>query len=83
MLHEAVARAYRQEAETEDALREALRHAATEAHQRGLRPEELVIALKAVLDDVPNAGRRDELKGWSQTRDRIVSACIAAYFRPE
>ncbi len=67
---------------TEDALREALREAAAEARQRGLRPEELIIALKALIDDLPGM-RSPATEDRVRLRDRIVSACIRAYFGRE
>jgi hypothetical protein len=79
-LHQAIAGVYRNEPDADGALRDALRDAAVEAHQRALRPEELIIALKALLEDIPGghgAAAAEQLR----IRDRIVSACITAYFR--
>jgi hypothetical protein len=62
----------------DDALRRALEIVAAEARQRDLRPEELIVTLKQVVDDAPGArlssGDDRRLREW------IVSTCIRAYF---
>ena len=65
----------------DDALRRALEVVAVEARQRALRPEELIVTLKQVIDDTPGArltsGDDRRLREW------IVSTCIRAYFDAE
>jgi hypothetical protein len=62
------------------ALAAALTDAATEARERALHPEELILAIKALERDVPSAGgdvgqtERQTLRAW------LVTACIRAYF---
>ena len=61
-------------------LTTALAAAAEEAHARGLRPEELLVALKAIEQDV--ALSQDVID--TQDRDRfriwLVGACMRAFF---
>lgn len=62
----------------DDALRSALETVAAEARERALRPEELIVTLKQVIDEAPGArpssGEDRRLREW------IVSTCIRAYF---
>jgi hypothetical protein len=62
------------------ALAAALGDAATEARERALHPEELILAIKALERDVP-AARGDAGQTERQTlRAWLVTACIRAYF---
>jgi hypothetical protein len=62
------------------ALSKALADAAAEARERGLHPEQLILALKALESDVaatrgnPGSADRRTLRSW------LVTACIRAYF---
>jgi hypothetical protein len=61
-------------------LRDVLRAAADEAHERALRPEELIIAVKTLLEDVGN-----DRPGWNTTeqlhfREWLVTTAIRAYY---
>jgi hypothetical protein len=62
----------------DSALQVALQVVATEARERSLRPEELIVALKQVIDEAPGsrsgAGEDRRLREW------IVTTCIRAYF---
>ena len=60
------------------ALQEALQAVAAEARERSLRPEELIVALKQLMDDPrpPRPGSGDE----RHLREWIVTTCIRAYF---
>jgi hypothetical protein len=65
---------------TDGELRDVLRAAAEEARERSLRPEELIIALKTVLEDL--GARRP---GWSAIdqlhfREWLVTTGIRAYY---
>jgi hypothetical protein len=64
-------------------LTKALAAAAQDAHARGLRPEELLVALKAIEQDV--ALSQDVVD--TQDRDRfriwLVGACMRAFFADE
>lgn len=65
----------------DDALRRALEAVAAEARQRALRPEELIVTLKQVVDDAP--GPRLSTGDDRRLREWIVSTCIRAYFDAE
>lgn len=60
------------------ALQEALHAVAAEARERSLRPEELIVALKQVMDESrsvrPGSGEERQLREW------MVTTCIRAYF---
>lgn len=60
------------------ALRAALAVVACEARERAIRPEELIVALKQLIDELPGArsssGEERRLREW------IVTTCIRAYF---
>jgi hypothetical protein len=62
----------------EAALQTALQTVATEARERSLRPEELIVALKHVLDESP--GNRAASGEDRRLREWIVTTCIRAYF---
>jgi hypothetical protein len=59
-------------------LQKALHAVAAEARERSLRPEELIVALKQVMDEPRSAragsGEERQLREW------IVTTCIRAYF---
>jgi hypothetical protein len=62
----------------DSALQAAVQVVVAEARERSLRPEELIVALKQVLDEPPGsrsgAGEDRRLREW------IVTTCIRAYF---
>lgn len=62
----------------DSALHAALQVVAAEARERSLRPEELIVTLKQLLDEAPGsrsgAGEDRRLREW------IVTSCIRAYF---
>ena len=62
----------------DEALYLALRAVATEARQHSLRPEELIVALKRVMDEhgSPKASSPDERR----LREWVVTTCIEVYF---
>ena len=60
------------------ALQEALHAVAAEARERSLRPEELIVALKQVMDE-PRPARSGSVEE-RQLREWIVTTCIRAYF---
>jgi hypothetical protein len=59
-------------------LHAALANVACEARERAIRPEELIVALKQLIDELPgtrsNSGEERRLREW------IVTTCIRAYF---
>jgi hypothetical protein len=84
-LHEAIDERWRARSDADvdravAALGAALEDAAAEARERGLHPEELILAMKAIERDVaatrgnPGSADRRTLRSW------LVTACIRAYF---
>jgi hypothetical protein len=59
-------------------LRAALAVVAQEARERTIRPEELIVTLKQLIDDLP--GARSSLAEERRLREWIVTTCIHAYF---
>jgi hypothetical protein len=64
----------------EELLRAAVQAAATEGRERGLRPEELVVALKTVEERIEPSGSRKEDER-STFRLRLIRALLDAYYR--
>lgn len=62
----------------DDALQAALRVVASEARERALRPEELIVTLKQLMDE-PSRARSNSSED-RQLREWIVTTCIRAYF---
>jgi hypothetical protein len=62
------------------ALGAALEEAAAEARQRGLHPEELILAMKAIERDVAGARGNLGVADRRALRSWLVTACIRAYF---
>jgi hypothetical protein len=81
LLRGAIAGVFRNDPGSAEGLRDALRETAVEARDRGLRPEELIIALKVILDDLPNDIQGLSAVDKAKTRDKVISACISAYFQ--
>ena len=82
-LRTAIADGWRAGQDAEQRLSEVLRQAAREAHEQGLRPEELIVALKRVEEDVmgqPGALRATDVEARRRFREWMVSACVRAYF---
>ena len=71
---------WQQPATSNGAIAIALDEAARDAKQRHLRPEELLLALKAIEQQVAgslqrvDSDERDHLRAW------LVGACLRAYF---
>lgn len=66
---------------TIDALAAALDEAAAEAHERSLHPEELILAIKALEEQVATARGMTAYADRRALRAELVTACIHAYFR--
>jgi hypothetical protein len=62
----------------EASLQAALAVVAAEARQRSLRPEELIVALKQVMDEYP--GSRSASGEERRLREWVVTTCIRAYY---
>jgi hypothetical protein len=61
-------------------LTAALTAAAQEAHARGFRPEELLVALKAIEQDVALSLHVDDTQDRDRFRIWLVGACMRAFF---
>ena len=69
------------EAERGDAeLAMALEAVAQDARARGLRPEELLVAMKAIEEDVAETLRVHETQDRDRFRMWLVGACMRAFF---
>jgi hypothetical protein len=66
-----------------DPLAEALATAAQEARHRSLRPEELLIALKGIEEDVAVALNVVDNEDRDRFRLWLVGACMRAFFAQE
>ena len=66
--------------EDDSVLRAALQQAVNDAKQRQLRPEELLIALKAVEERVVELLPRVDLDERDRFRHWVVGVCMRAYF---
>lgn len=64
----------------DSALTEALAGAAQEAKRRSLRPEELLLALKGIEEDVAFASRVVDTEERDRFRLWLVGACMRAFF---
>lgn len=79
-LRTAISQRWTRPEHADGALVAALAIAAREARDRSLRPEELLIALKAIEEDVAvaskvaNSEERDRFRFW------LVGACMRAFF---
>ena len=69
-----------QTTESDGALTSALAEAAQDARERQLRPEELLLALKAIEEQVASAARRVDEDERNDFRQWLVGACLRAYF---
>ncbi|HEY2854344.1 MAG TPA: hypothetical protein VGJ18_15925 [Gemmatimonadaceae bacterium] len=67
----------------EHALNGALAAAADDARTRGLRPEELLLALKAIEEEVATALDVIDTQDRDRFRTWLVGACMRAFFRSE
>jgi hypothetical protein len=62
------------------ALGDALRAAATEARERGVRAEELLVTLKATWFEVGGSTAPHSTGSGHRRLDELVTACIKAYY---
>jgi hypothetical protein len=69
-----------QPADSDGILADALDEAARDAKQRQLRPEELLLALKAIEEQVANSLARVDTEERDELRHWLVGACMRAYF---
>ena len=83
MLRTVIAERWRALEDAEGRLSAAVMRAAREAKELGLRPEELIILLKGIEDEViaqPGTLRASDLDARRRFREWLVSNCLRAYF---
>jgi hypothetical protein len=84
-LRTVIAERWRAVSDTESALAAVVARAAHEAREDGLRPEELIIALKRIEQDVlgaPGTLRATDIEARQRFREWLVTSCVRAYFAP-
>jgi len=64
-----------------EGLRDALRQLADDARDKGVPPEHLLTALKDIWRTLPQMQRRITPGDEAQLLQRVVSICIAEYYR--
>lgn len=82
-LREVIAARWRALEESEAHLRDVVNSATREARESGMRPEEVIVALKALEREVfgnPAALRSSDVEARDRFRAWLVSTCIAAYY---
>jgi hypothetical protein len=80
VLRTAVLGHFERKSDPEPGLEHAVAAVVEEARERSMRPEELIIAFKALyatLPDPPTTAARAELL---RLREQLITACIRAYF---
>ena len=82
-LHASLTSRWTDPASDESALNAAIVAAAEDARARGLRPEELLLALKAVEEDVATALDVENTQDRDRFRMWLVAACMRAFFGAE
>lgn len=82
-LHSSLTSRWTDPASDESALNAAIAAAADDARTRGFRPEELLLALKAVEEDVATALDVEDTQDRDRFRIWLVGACMRAFFGTE
>jgi hypothetical protein len=82
-LHASLTSRWLDAASDESALNAAIVAAADDARSRGLRAEELLLALKAVEADVATALDVEDTQDRDRFRTWLVGACMRAFFGTE
>jgi hypothetical protein len=82
-LRSAITARWTQPAGFDSVLGSALSAAADDARTRGLRPEELLLALKAIEQDVATTLDVDDTQDRDRFRIWLVGACMRAFFSVE
>lgn len=79
-LRDAIALRLHDPSRSEDELRVVLHDVATEARTRALRPEELIVSLKAVMSQVGSGRFPSSPDDQRKLQEWLVTTCIQAYF---
>lgn len=82
-LRAAISERWTRPQQSDGPLAQALGAAAEEARRASLRPEELLLALKAVEEDVAIACKVADTDERDRFRLWLVGACMRAFFSPE
>lgn len=61
-------------------LAQVLRQIVTEARNRQIRAEQLIVILKHVWDELPDARYAIDREAQDQVRQRLITLCIKAYY---
>ncbi|MDQ6768783.1 MAG: hypothetical protein M3Z54_02210 [Gemmatimonadota bacterium] len=57
-----------------------LRKVAREAHDQGIRPEELIVIFKRLWNSLAESLRPQNADQYERVRQRLVTLCIQAYY---
>ena len=82
-LHAAIVARWQGVADDDAPLRAALSEAAQDARQRSLLPEELLLALKAIEEEVGESLRAVDVDDRDRFRHWLVGACMRAFFNDQ
>jgi hypothetical protein len=53
---------------------------AREAHDRGIRPEQLIVIFKETWNSLAESLRPQSAEQYERVRERLVTLCIKAYY---
>lgn len=79
-LRDAVLRHLERGRDGDDSLGRAVSMVVAEAHQRDMRPEELILAFKNLYDALPEPRSAVARAEQAHLRERLVTACIRVYY---
>jgi hypothetical protein len=82
-LREAVLRHLERGADGDDELGRAVAFVVAEARRESMRAEELILAFKSLYDALPEPKSAVARAEQVQLRERLVTACIRAYYQRE
>jgi hypothetical protein len=82
-LREAVVRHLERGSDGDDSLGRAVSIVVAEARERDMRAEELILAFKTLYDALPEPKSAVARAEQVHLRERLVSACIRAYYNHE
>ncbi len=61
-------------------LSQVLRQVVTEARNRQIRAEQLIVIFKNIWDSLPDARHAIDREAQTQVRQRLITLCIRAYY---
>jgi hypothetical protein len=80
-LRDAVIRLWHHADDGDAALESAVARMVAEARERNLRAEDLILAFKALLAQLPELNAVDRRLEAVRFRERLITLCIKAYYR--